>query len=470
MPDKFDIEKIIDEIPKDIKDKSKIDENLEAMKKATKVEEKEKLLNDIKNEIETLKQDTGISTSDKEKLEEVETEIKSFQSQLKKLKSKIAWNKQAQKIFEVSSNMEDNGLFWKNDKWIWSWFKSIIQWFDSFFSTAGSDDKIAKTFEKLWYWKDEKIIEKVLKVVRKIPLDKLEEKIKDLDFKKLETKNDDDSLWDKVLKLPIVKRLPDFVNEHLWNDEKITTLEEKKVALRILKTVALNKGIIKSDSNSSWWFVAGIENTIKSTVDSKLWLSNNTWKPTVWTVLDKMFDHGISDNLRDYALPAKGVKLINYGNLDIGSENSKIKNIKAKQISPTVMQFTTVSKVDNSKWDKTDNSKWKEKIKPKSTAEIKIKWTNVYITKWGKTYEFVSWTWSERGISWTITKDDISQISLQNGNLVFSGRIKTTWFSPITFKNKRITQDNLKSVISELSPTNTSITIDGKTVNFKIVN
>ncbi len=418
MSEKLNIEKIIDEIPKNIKDKSQIDEKLKDMKKTTKVKEKENLLNDIKNEIEKLKHGTGISTSDKEKLEKVETEIKSFQSQLKKLKSKIAWNKQAQKIFEVSSNMEDNGLFWKDDKWIWGWFRSIIKWFESFFSTAGSDDKIAKTFEKLWYWKDEKIIEKVLKVVRKIPLDKLEEKIKDLDFEKLEPKNDDDSLWDKVLKLSIVKWPLDFVNEHLWNDEKITTKEEKKVALRILKTVVLNKDIVKSDSNSSWWFVAGIENTIKSTVYSELWLSNNAWKPTVWTVLDKMFDHWLSDYFRDYALPDDKVKLLDY-------RESNLNNMGVKKVSETVYQI----------WD----------------SKIEISWNKFFVEKWGKKYEIVKIR--------EYTEKDIKEL-----------KFVTNWLKiNIKWHTKVIEFDKLKKLVDNIWSDKTKLTVDWTEIEFKVV-
>ena len=423
------IEGIIKDIPQDIKDKSQIDEKLKKVKTTKKLKDKEKLLNEVKTDIDNLEQSEGITTIDNWKLKAVEKEITTFQSKLKTLKSKIAWNPKAPKILEITDNLGDNGLFGKDDEWFMWFFREIIKWFENHLNSrfgiekSASTKKIAKTFEKLWYGKLS-IIKKVLPSIETLPLKKLKLDLNKLDLNKLDLK---------------------------W----INTKEEKEVAIKMLETIVMNEKLLKSDS--TWWFVAGIENTIKSSVDSELWWTKTDWKPTVWTVINKMFDHWFSDNFRDYALPSKWAKLVNYGNIDIGSEKEKkvIKNIKAKLTSPKIMTFTTIPKELNKS---NNNPKWTETLKPKLNGEIQIEWTNIYIKKWGNIYEFESWT----GDLITITKDDIKSLSLTNEWLT----VTVSWLGTHT---KTIKTDLLKEWISEISPTHTTIIVDGKTLKFKIV-
>jgi len=310
----FDVAKIINELPKDVGKNTNIYIKLDELKKESDFDKKKLIIEEIQQDIDSFV-DTLSDASEREKLEDIKKQLDKFKTSLDKLQRQIKKNPKIpkEKIFEVSEQMEKEWLFWKDDSGIEGFFRKILKWLESLFSPSSSDDKIAKTFEKLWYWNNEKVIKKILKVIDKIPLDKLDEKIKDLNNTALEPKNNDKSSWEKFLNLPVIKDLLDFVDEYFWTNEKIDTLEEKKIAIRILKTVSLNKDLVKSgDSWITWFIKKKIEDGI---IGSIIWKNNvgNT-KKTVWTVLDKMFDHGFSDSLRDYALPEDGVKLIDYKN------------------------------------------------------------------------------------------------------------------------------------------------------------
>jgi Zn-dependent oligopeptidase len=81
------IDKILDELPQDIKDKTNIDENLEKLKKTKKIDQN-KLLNEIIKELnDTI--DKINDNNEKQKLENIKKNLEEYKDSLKKLQAKI---------------------------------------------------------------------------------------------------------------------------------------------------------------------------------------------------------------------------------------------------------------------------------------------------------------------------------------------------------------------------------------------
>jgi len=140
-----------------------------------------------------------------------------------------------------------------------------------------------------------------------------------------------------------------------------------------------------------------------------------------------MFDHGLSDNLRDYALPEDGVKLIDYRN------QLKQQHVDVKKISDNIYKI----------WN----------------SKIEISGNKFFIEKWGKKYEFVKWTKKVFMFSGSIWQNDIT-------NLEFTSR----WLKITALGTTKIVEFvKFKKLIDNIWPNNTKLDLDWAEIEFKIV-
>jgi len=312
-----DINILISSIPENIKQNSNIDE---LFQKLEKVEDKEKLkvIDEINIELKKLLESHELSDQDKKKLEEIKRQIEQLKNDLENLKKQI-WQlpekdikKIGAKILIISENIEENWFYWKDESWIWWFFRNILKWIERFITFGSSLDKISATFERFWYWKKENI-EKVLKLIWDI-------KYKDLKNFYQNLRNDPE------LKIYLEKvehndnpLIPNFIEKYTdkiinWfkdffrEKKEFENEEQKKIASYVVLTLLINKDFFeKTEDNWVTRFVRekiGFWQTPKEKIDDM----------TIEDLLAKMFPHGLSDLLRDYALPVKGVKLLDLRN------------------------------------------------------------------------------------------------------------------------------------------------------------
>ena len=280
------IDKILDELPQDIKDKTNIDENLEKLKKTKKIDQN-KLLNEIIKELnDTI--DKINDNNEKQKLENIKKNLEEYKDSLKKLQAKIGMSPISKwEVIDITKNIEKNWLFWKDDEGFMWFIRWILKFLEKLFSFPSSNKKIAKTFEKLWYGNNVDTINNVIKKLSKIKVKKIDE---------------------------LVKLTPNFntflsTNKSVLSDLGINNLSntEKEIAMKIIYNIKLNIDFLK---NNKTWFIKQILSEKFHTWDNIIPFD----KMTIQNALDKMFTHGISDFLRDYALPDKWIKLLKYEN------------------------------------------------------------------------------------------------------------------------------------------------------------
>ena len=431
MSNKLNLENLTKQIPEDIKEKTDIEKKIKDLERVEDLNKKNQLLKEVILEIEKIEKDTKISKEDKEKIDELKKNLNAFKDSLGWLKKQIeSKNYSQEKIFEVTEKMEKEWLFWQDDEWFFSLIKTIFKWFENkLFSWFGFErpsslGKISKTFKKLWYCDDVWVIQSVLQAIRKIPLKDIDDKLKTLSEETINLKNNDKSWWEKVFDLPVIRDVIEEFDKFVGAD-KIDTLKKKKVAIRILKTISLNKDLIKNQ-----WEQAFLSKFITNTENKVFWLHMQD-NFVVGNILDKMFIHGISDLFRDYALPAEGVKLINYNQSNL--PENKVQEEKIESVG---------------------------KIYKIWSSKIEIGKDNKFIIyKWGKKYEFLK---LEKWI-FTISDSDIEKVSFNKEGMKVD--VNVGLFDWV----KQVSYSELSKLIDQLSPDNTVVEFDWAKIYFKIV-
>jgi len=330
------LDSFINQLPDSVKQNTNIDELLKKLEKS-KDEEKLKIIEQIDKELEQLlkwEMNIELSQQDKEKLEKIKKQIDQFKQNLEDLKKQV-WQlpkkdveKLGAKIFTISENIEENWFDWKDENWIFWFFRNILKWIESLLWFWSSLWKISTTFEKLWYW-ESKDIEKVLKLIWNIKFKDLkdfyENLKKDKDLKVyIEKIEHHDNPWIPNFIEKYTDKLINWFKDFFRNKIEFENEQQKKIASYIVLTLLLNKDFFEKKEDS--WITRFVKDKIGfwQTPEEKV------DDMTIDDLLEKMFPHGLSDFLRDYALPAKGVKLINFKNSD--SLPNDTENLEEKQI------------------------------------------------------------------------------------------------------------------------------------------